>query len=270
MEYIRLNNEKLMPMVGFGTWALRGDECIKSVETAISCGYRMIDTAIMYQNEKEVGEGIKKSGVGREEVFITSKLDSTCNSYTKAKEEIMLSIERLGSEYIDLFLIHEPYDNNLDMYRALCEAYENGLIKAVGVSNFNKRRLDIFLSECGIIPAVNQIEAHIFYPQLNYVSYLKEKRIATQAWSPLAQGNDELFENVVLRNIGEKYRKTTAQVALRFLLQSGISVVPKTAHEARMKENIDIFDFRLNEDDMQKLICLNKGKTLSPWTEHWK
>lgn len=258
-----------MPMIGFGTWDIRGKDCIECVKNAISCGYRMIDTAIMYGNEKEVGKGIKESGIEREEIFLTSKLDSSCNSYLKAKEGILRSLEYMDMEYIDLFLIHEPYENNLDMYRALCEAYEKKLVKAIGVSNFNKRRLDNFLKECGIIPAVNQIESHVFYPQLELVKYLEKNKIAAQAWGPLAQGKVKIFENDILKRTGEKYGKTAAQVALRYLVQLGISVVPKTTSEKRMKENINIFDFRLTEDEMIEISKLNKNQTLSPWTEHW-
>ncbi len=270
MEYMELCNGMQMPMLGFGTWAIRGTACIESVVSAIACGYRMLDTAIMYENEKEVGQGIRESGIKREEIFLTSKLNQSCNSYEKARDGIQRSLDRMGVAYADLFLVHEPYEESLEMYRALCEAYESGRVKAIGVSNFNQRRLETFLKECGILPAVNQIEAHIFYPQLELVSYLRKQGIAAQAWGPLAQGQEGIFDNPILQSIGKKHEKTTAQVALRFLVQSGISVVPKTTREVRMKENMDIFDFRLTEAEMREILALDKKQTLSPWTEHWK
>lgn len=270
MEYIELHNGMQMPMLGFGTWAIRGTECIKSVVSAIACGYRMLDTAIMYENEKEVGQGIRESGVRREDIFLTSKLNQSCNSYEKAKDGICRSLDRMGVEYADLFLVHEPYEQSLEMYRALCEAYESGRVKAIGLSNFNQRRLENFLKECGILPAVNQIEAHIFYPQLELVSYLRKHNIAAQAWGPLAQGQAGIFNNSILQRIGNKYEKSTAQVALRFLVQLGISVVPKTTKEVRMKENMGIFNFQLTEDEMREIMTLDKKQTLSPWTENWK
>ena len=269
MEHAVLNNKVLMPMVGFGTWNLRGDDCIRAVETAASCGYRLFDTAIMYENEAEVGCGIKNAGIPRENVFITTKLDSSCNGYEQAKAGICRSLERMGAEYIDLFLVHEPYDRSPEMYRALCEAYESGLVRAVGVSNFNRRRLDSFLTECGIVPAVDQIESHVFYPQTELVAYLKERGITPQAWTPLAQGKNSLFSNPVLKKLREKYGKTEAQIALRFLTQLGVAVAPKSSHESRMRENLDIFDFTLRAEDMAAILRLDEGKTLSPWTEHW-
>lgn len=270
MEYAVLNNGVRMPMIGLGTWDLRGEECVRCVETAVACGYRLFDTAIMYENEQAVGRGIRNSGIQREEVFITSKLDSTCNGYAEARDGIRRSLERIGTEYIDLFLVHEPYDHSLEMYRALCEALEEGLVRAVGVSNFNENRLAAFLKECGTLPAVNQIESHVFYPQAEFVAGMSAQGIVPQAWAPLAQGKEGVFANPTLKKLRERYGKTEAQIALRYLVQLGIAVVPKSSHEARMKENLSLFDFTLQPEDMAQIRCLNRGKTLSPWTERWK
>lgn len=274
MEYIKLNNGVQMPLAGMGMWDSRGEECEKAVEDAIACGYRLIDTAIMYKNEREVGNAIqnamKHTGVSRKELFITSKLYNHCNSYEKAKAAIEESLETMQLDYMDLFLVHEPYEASLEMYRALCDAYEKGLVRAIGISNFNRRRLDLFLKECGIVPAVNQIESHVFYPQLELVNYMKEKGITAQAWGPLAQGQNNIFTHPVLTEIGSHHKKTASQIALRYLAQNNISVVPKTVKVKRMKENLDIFDFELTNDEMRQISTLNGNKTLSPWTENWK
>ncbi len=270
MQNIILNNEVVMPMVGFGTVTLSGQEGIRNIQQAIEVGYRLIDTAVMYGNEKEVGLAIKNSGIKREMLFITTKLDSRFDNYKKSKEGIKQSIDRLGVEYVDLFLVHEPYDAALDMYRALAEAYEEGLIRAIGISNFSRRRYDIFIKECGIMPAINQIESHVFYSQLEYVNYLHEKGTKVQAWEPLAKGMNHIFTHPILTEIGRKYEKTPAQIALRYLVQHGISVIPRTVKKEHMMLNMDIFNFELSIEDLEQVRTLDTGRTLSDWTNRWK
>lgn len=270
MEYITLKQGLKLPLLGFGTWDLRGEECIRSVERAIGLGYTLIDTAQMYQNEKEVGLGIQNAKVNRDKLFITTKVCGSANSYGKTKLAVDESLKNLNVDFIDLYLIHEPYQQANEMYQALMEAKDAGKIRAIGISNYNQRRLELFMKECGEMPAVNQIESHVFYPQLELVEYMKKYEIAAQAWGPLAQGKNHIFSNEVLTSLGEKYKKSAAQVALRFLVQNQISVVPKSAKEMRMIQNQEIFDFRLTEDEMQEIKHLNTGHSLSPWTSMWE
>lgn len=270
MKTIRLNNGIQMPVIGYGTWDIRGKECIQCVKDAILNGYRLIDTARMYENEIEVGKGIESSGIAREELFLTTKLDSHCNGYELAKNAIMDSLQRLHVDSIDLVLIHEPYDHFLDMYKALEEAYDKGIVRAIGVSNFNQRKMEQLFKECRILPAVNQIESHVFYPQKEFVAYLNSKSVVAQAWSPLAQGQENIFEKDILLEIGKKYHKTAAQIALKYLLQMHITIIPKTSKVSRMKENRDLFDFTLTNQEMEQISKLNKNHTLYYWTEEWK
>lgn len=266
---IHLNSGAAMPRIGFGTWDLRGKACTSAVAEAISAGYRLIDTAIMYENEAETGEGVRESGLTRESLFLTTKLDGACNGYGKALSAIERSLQRMKLDYLDLVLIHEPYSHAAEMYRALTEAHAAGLIRSIGVSNFNRRRYDLFLSECGLIPAVNQIESHVFYAQLPFVRHMAETGTAAQAWGPLAQGKHEIFRNPLLCAIGERHGKTAAQVALRFLLQSGVAIVPKSADPIRMRQNLDVLDFALTDDELAALRELDEGRSLSDWTSRW-
>lgn len=269
MEYITLHNGVQMPLVGLGTWDLRGQECIDTVEKAIQLGYRLIDTAQMYGNEKEVGEGIIKSGVPRKDIFITTKIYRISNSYEKAKKAIASSLQNLQVDYLDLLLLHEPYVQGPQMYKALEEAYQEGLIKAIGISNYNEEWYQTFLKECSIIPAVNQVETHLYFQKWELQELLKKHGTAMQAWSPLAQGIGNIIEQPLLVSIGKKYQKSPAQIALRFLVQRGISVIPKSKHEHRLLENINIFDFALTMEEMQEIRTLDKHKTLFPWTENF-
>lgn len=270
VEQITLNNGVKMPLIGFGTYEIRGSEGIQLIEEAIQIGYRMLDTAHMYENEKEVGQGVKKSGIRREELFITTKLNQPFNSYEKAKQGIELSLNNMNLEYIDLYLIHEPYTNGLDMYRALKEYYDKGIIRAIGISNYSRRKYDDFIKLCGIVPAVNQIESHVYYPQLEFIEHMRKNGTTAQAWAPLAGGNRNVGNEKVLCDIGEKYGKSPYQVALRYLIQNGISVIPKTHHISRMKSNFEVLDFQLNEQDMHQIELLDQKETLYRWTLAWE
>ena len=263
MEFVTLNNGQQMPMVGFGTWQILGDQCETCVRQALDLGYRLIDTARMYENEEAVGRGIRASGVAREEIFLTTKVFQPDNSYAGTRAAIDQSLLRLGTDYIDLFLIHEPYDEDKDMVRAMEEALEAGKIRAIGISNYNKDLYARFVAECGVIPAVNQVEAHVFHQQLP----LKAAMDGTcmQAWSPLTCGQKPVVTDPVLTEIGAKYGKTAAQIALKALVQQGIPVVPKTVTPARMKENLDLFDFTLSPEDLETIRAMDTGKTLFGW-----
>lgn len=267
MEYVKLNNGVLMPLVGLGTWDLRNKECIDTVSKAIQLGYRLIDTAQMYGNEKEVGLGIMKSGMNRQELFITTKIYRISNSYEKAKQAIDESLKNLQLDYIDLLLLHEPYTQGPQMYQALEEAYKEGKVKAIGISNYNEKWYQNFIKECSIIPAVNQVEVHVNFQKWQLQDMLEKHGTLMQAWSPLGQGIGNIFKNPILIQIGKKYNKSPAQVALRFLVQRGISVIPKSNKESRLMENINIFDFQLTDEEIETIKQLNTNKTLFSWTE---
>lgn len=269
MEYSQLNNGVMMPLVGLGTWDLRGQECVDTVAKAIQLGYRLIDTAHMYGNEKEVGLGIIQSGIERKEIFLTTKIYRMSNSYEKAKQAIDTSLKNLQVDYLDMMLLHEPYQQGPQMYQALEEAYAEGKIKAIGISNYNQQWYQEFIKNCTILPAVNQVETHVYYQKWELQELLRRHGTLMQAWSPLAQGIGNFMKQPVLVSIGKKYQKSPAQIALRFLVQRGISVIPKSKHEHRLLENINIFDFQLTTDEMQELHKLDTNKTLFPWTENF-
>jgi len=263
MEFVTLNNGQRMPMVGFGTWQILGSQCETCVRQALDLGYRLIDTARMYENEEAVGRGIRASGVAREEIFLTTKVFQPDNSYEGTRAAIDQSLLRLGVDYIDLFLIHEPYDEDRDMVRAMGEALEAGKIRALGISNYNKDLYARFVADCGVIPAVNQVEAHVFHQQLPLKAAMGET--VMQAWSPFTSGQRPVVTDPVLTKIGAKYGKTAAQIALKALVQQGIPVVPKTVTPARMKENLDLFDFTLSSEDLETIRAMDTGKTLFGW-----
>lgn len=267
MEYMTLNNGVKMPLLGLGTWDLNGEECTQVVCNAIQSGYRLIDTAQMYGNEIAVGDGIIKSGINRHELFITTKIYRKSHSYEKAKQAINDSLRNLKVDYIDLLLLHEPYLHGNEMYKALEEAYESGMIRAIGISNYNQALFDEFLKQCRIIPAVNQIECHVYFQKWEYQNYLESHQVKVQAWSPLAQGKGDIMNDPILKEISQKYEKTVSQIILRFLTQRGISVIPKTKRQSRLIENINIFDFQLTQEEIQSIKILDRKKTLFPWTE---
>lgn len=263
MEFVTLNNNIKMPLLGLGTYTLQGNECEKCISEAIEIGYTLIDTAQMYANEKYVGNAIKH--YDRKNLFITTKLYSPSTSYERAKSDIEKSLNNLQTDYIDLLLIHEPYSQSLAMYRAMTEGVNSGKIKAIGISNFNKNQYLDFIKNCEIIPAVNQVECHVFYRQKDLQEVLAEYGTHMQAWSPFACGKNNFFNNPVLAETGKKYDKTPAQIGLKYLIQSGISAIPKSSKSNRLKENFDIFDFNLNDNDMKAIDTLNSNRTLFGW-----
>ena len=266
MNSVTLNNGVKMPLLGLGTWDLRGETCVETVRAALELGYRLVDTARMYGNEREVGEGLRRSGVSRSEVFVTTKLYRTADSYAKAKRDIDASLRALGLSCVDLLLVHEPYPSAAEMYRALEEALREGKARAIGVSNFDETRYAAFLKECGTVPAVNQLECHIYFQRWAFQERMAAEGTVLQAWSPLAQNIDGAANHPVLREIGAKYGKTAAQIGLRFLTQRDIPVIPKTKRPARLTENMALFDFRLSEEDMAVIRGLDRNDTLFPWT----
>lgn len=262
MLYTTLNNGLKMPVLGFGVYQVPDPAvCEKAVGEAISAGYRLIDTAAAYMNEEAVGRAVKKSGVKREDLFITTKLWVQDASYEKAKDAIETSLKKLGLDYIDLYLIHQPMGDYYGAYRATEEAYRAGKLKAIGVSNFYPHILTDFCETVDIIPAVNQVELHPFFAQENALKTMKEYGVTPEAWGPFAEGKHGIFTHPVLTEIAKKYGKSTAQVALRWNIQRGVVVIPKSTHENRIKENIDVFDFELSPEDMAKINALSLDRS---------
>ncbi|MEX0986266.1 MAG: aldo/keto reductase [Bacteroidales bacterium] len=264
IETITLNNGVLMPILGFGTLYLNGDVGVQCVSDAISLGYRLIDTATIYGNEESVGGGIKKSGISREDLFVTSKVWVDDSGYKQAKQAFQTSLDKLGLDYLDLYLIHRPRGDVKGSWKAMEELYNEGKIRAIGVSNFENAHLDELLSYAKIKPAVNQIESHAFFQQDKANKALKKLGIQMEAWSPLAQGRNGLFTNNTLEAIGKKYNKTNAQVSLRWHYQRGIVAIPRTSQKSHMIENLNVFDFELNESDMKKIDSLDLNITQFP------
>ena len=265
MEFAVLNNGMEMPLVGFGTWDLRGGECAAAVEQAISLGYHLIDTARMYGNEEAVGRGIQRSGVPRERIFLTSKVYRPDNSYAGTLKAIDQSLRALDTDYIDLYLIHEPYREAPEMYRVLEEALQDGKLRAVGVSNFNAQQYEGLLQACRIVPAVDQVGAHVYFQQQVLQKTLEAHGTHMEAWSPFAAGMREIFRDPVLAAIGRAHGKTAAQTALRSLVQRGITAIPKSSSPKRMAENLELFDFTLSPKEMEQIRALDGGKTLFGW-----
>lgn len=258
MEFVTLNNGVKIPLEGFGVFQVPDSaECEKAVLDAIESGYRLIDTAAAYMNEEAVGSAIKKSGVPREELFITTKLWVQDASYGGAKTAIETSLKKLGLDYLDLYLIHQPMGDYIGAYRAMEEAYEIGGLKAIGVCNFYPERLADFCETVKITPMVNQIELHPFFQQTKALDLMKEYGVVPEAWGPFAEGKFGIFSHPVLTEIGKKYGKTAAQAALRWNVQRGVVVIPKSVHKDRMKQNFDIWDFELSEDDMNEIAELD-------------
>lgn len=256
-----------MPLLGLGTYNLRGKECEKVLDLAFELGYRLIDSAQMYENEKQIGFSLHralKAGIKREELFITTKLSHSM-SYEQTLKSIEDSLDKLGLDYVDLLLIHSPYSQALQMYKAMEDCYKQGKIKALGLSNFNAKLLLKFISCVKIPPVLNQIQTHIFFQRLEFLELLKQKGIIMQAWSPFIAGLKGLFENKLLQEIAYKHQKTVAQVALRFLAQLGISVIPKASKREHLKQNLEIFDFVLDSKDMEQLKSLDKNKSFFSW-----
>ena len=260
MEYTVLNNGVRMPLEGFGVFQVSDlAQCEQAVIDAIASGYRLIDTAAAYMNEEAVGAAIRKSDVPREELFITSKLWVQDATYEGAKQAIDTSLAKLGLDYLDLYLIHQPMKDYLGAYRAMEEAYREGKLRAIGVCNFYPNRLCDFCESVEIIPAVNQVELHPFFQQEDALQLMHEYGVQPQAWGPFAEGKHGIFTHPLLSEIGEKYGKSAAQVALRWNVQRGVVVIPKSVHKERMEQNIDIWDFMLSEEDMKRIAKLDLG-----------
>ena len=274
MEYVKLNNGIEMPILGFGIYQIPKEETKRCVLDAIKVGYRSIDTAQAYGNEAGVGEALKECGLPREEFFITTKVWISNAGYEKAKVSIEASLKALQTEYIDLLLIHQPFGDYYGTYRAMEEAYKAGKIRAIGVSNFGPDRYIDIEKFSEIKPAVNQIETHVFQQQRVAKEYMKKYGCQIESWGPFAEGKNDIFHNPILTRIGQKYSKTAAQVALRFLLQSDVVIIPKSTHKDRMEQNFSIFDFVLSEDDMSEIEKLDGGESLffshyDPGTVEW-
>lgn len=265
MDYVTLNNGVKMPMIGLGVFRVNDQkECEEMVYQAIKLGYRLIDTAAAYGNEEAVGRAIKRSSVPREDLFITTKLWVTDTNYEDSKRGFQRSLDRLGLDYIDLYLIHQPYNDYYGAWRAMEELYRGGKVRAIGVDNFQQDRLIDFISFNEIIPAVNLIETNVFFQREHDLSVMKEKNIQMEAWSPLAAGNNNLFNNDLLKQLSVKYKKSVAQIVLRWLSQRGIVSIPKSSNLKRMKENIEIFDFDITEEDMNAIAQLDTNQSCFP------
>ena len=258
MEYVTLNNGLKMPILGFGVFQIPKEETEKCVLDAIEVGYRLFDTAQSYGNERAVGNAIKASGLDRSEFFITTKLWISEQGYEKAKKSIEGSLERLQMDYVDLLLIHQPFGDYYGTYRAMEELYNEGKLKAIGVSNFYSDRLIDLIKFNKIVPMVNQVETHPFHQQVEANEIMKKYGVQIQAWAPFAEGKNDLFSNEVLVSIGNKYNKSSAQVTLRYLIQRGISVLPKSIKKERMQQNFDVFDFELSQKDMDAILKLDQ------------
>lgn len=260
MEYVTLNNGIKMPLEGFGVFQVPDPaQCKQAVLDAINSGYRLIDTAAAYVNEEAVGAAIKESGVDRSELFITTKLWIQDADYESAKKAIQTSLDKLGLDYLDLYLIHQPMGDYVGAYRAMEEAYKEGTLRAIGVCNFYPARLADLCETVDVIPAVNQVELHPFFQQEDALALMKEYGVRPEAWGPFAEGNHGIFTHPVLSSIGEKYGKSAAQVALRWNVQRGVVVIPKSVHKDRIEQNMNIWDFELSEDDMNEIAKLDLG-----------
>jgi len=262
MEFISLRNDVKMPVLGYGVFQIPAEETEKCVLEAIRAGYRSIDTAQGYFNEAAVGNALKKSGLPREEFFVTTKLWLSNHGYEKAMAAIERSLERLQSDYVDLMLIHQPFGDYYGAYRAMEEAYKEGKLRAIGVSNFYPDRLIDLCRFTDIPPMVNQVETHVFYQQQEAHKYMEQYDVVHMSWAPFAEGQKNMFTNPVLTRIGERHSKTAAQTALRYLIQRGVALIPKSSHVERMAQNLNIFDFTLNEEEMDAILSLDEGKTL--------
>lgn len=263
METVKLNNGVEMPILGFGVFQVTDlDECERSVVDAIETGYRLIDTAQSYMNEEAVGKAIKRSGVAREELFITTKLWIQSNGYEGTKKAFETSLKKLQLDYLDLYLIHQPYGDVYGEWRALEELYKEGKLRAIGVSNFQPDRLIDLIIHNEIVPAVNQVETHPFHQQIDTQQFMIDNNVQIESWGPFAEGKNDIFKNELLKGIGEKYDKSIAQVILRWLTQRGVVAIPKSVKKERMAENLNSLDFRLTSDEMEQIKTLDTNASL--------
>jgi 2,5-diketo-D-gluconate reductase A len=263
MQKVMLNNGVEMPIIGFGVYQIEDDnQCEQSVYDALMAGYRLIDTAAAYLNEEAVGRAIKRSGVPREEIFVTTKLWIQDAGYESTKKAFAKSLERLQLDYLDLYLIHQPFGDVYGSWRAMEELYREGKIRAIGVSNFYPDRLVDLIIHNEVIPAVNQVETHPFCQQIESAKLMKEHHVQIESWAPFAEGRNDIFQNEVLVSIAEKHHKSVAQVILRWLTQREVVVIPKSVHKERIIENFNIFDFELSQEDMEKIAALDTKESL--------
>ena len=262
MNEIKLSNGVLMPQMGYGVYQIEPEDCERCVMDAISVGYRMIDTAQAYLNEEAVGKAWKKSGVRREDLFLVNKVWHSNYGEGQTMKSIDESLRKLQTDYIDLMLLHQPFCDRYGAYRDLEKAYKAGKVRAIGVSNFFPDHLVDLAANMEIAPMVNQVETHVFDQQREARKYMDEIGTHIMSWAPLAEGQNNIFSDPVLTKIGEKYGKTAAQVALRWLLQSDVIIIPKTVHKCRMEENLNLFDFTLDADDMEAIALLDTGHSL--------
>ena len=274
MDYVTLNNGVKMPQLGYGVYQTPPEDTERCVLEAIELGYRSIDTAQAYGNEEGVGNAIQKCGLPREDLFITTKIWISNAGYEKAKASITESLRKLQTDYIDLLLIHQPFGDYYGTYRAMEEAYRAGKVRAIGVSNFYPDRYLDLVHFAEIKPAVNQVETHVFQQQKIAKEYLKKNGTQIMSWGPFAEGKNDYFNNPVLKDIAAAHGKSAAQVALRFLLQSDVVLIPKSVHKERMEENFNVFDFALTDEEMARIEALDTGKSLffshyDPQTVEW-
>lgn len=265
MNELTLNNHVRMPVIGYGTWDVRGEAGKRSILTALDLGYRLIDTAQMYENEQIVGCAVKESDIPREELFLTTKIYRPDTTYQKAKSGIEQSLNKLQTDYIDLLLIHEPYKSAPEMYEAFKEALKNGKVRAIGISNFDAEKYKEFVRSCEIIPAVNQVESHVYFPQLELKNLLNSYGTQMQSWASFTEGRKNIFAEPVLKEIGARHGKTSGQIALRYLIQNGIAVIPKSVHRERMAENLAVLDFALTPSEISAISRLNGNSSLFGW-----
>lgn len=262
MQKVTLNNGVEMPILGFGVFQINDPaECEQSVLDALETGYRLIDTAASYQNEEAVGKAIRASGVPREEIFLTTKLWVQDTGYEKTKIAFEKSLKRLNVDYLDLYLIHQPYGDVYGSWRALEELYKEGKTRAIGISNFQPDRVMDLICFNKIVPAVNQIETHPFHQQVENQQFLQENGVQIESWGPFAEGKNGLFTNELLADIGEKHSKSIAQVVLRWLVQRGVVAIPKSVRKDRMKENLSVFDFQLSQEEMDRIQSLDQKES---------
>ena len=262
MNTVKLNNGIEMPLIGYGVYQISPTECERCVSDALQVGYRLIDTAQAYHNEESVGNAVRKSGIDRKDIFIVSKIWISNYGYEKAKNSIEESLRKLQTDYIDLMLLHQPFCDRYGAYRALEEAYKEGKLRAIGVSNFYPDHFIDISSNMEIVPAINQVETHVFNQQIEAQRIMEEFGTHIMSWGPFAEGRNGFFTNIQLAEIGMKYGKSIAQIALRWLIQRGVIIIPKSTHIERMRQNIDIFDFSLSVEDMTAISTLDTGKSL--------
>lgn len=262
MKTIKLNNGIEMPQIGYGVYQVSPDECERCVSDALKTGYRMIDTAQAYHNEEGVGRAVKNSGINRSDIFIVSKVWISNYGYEKAKASIDDSLRKLQTDYIDLMLLHQPFCDRYGAYRALEDAYREGKLRAIGVSNFYPDHFIDLASNVDIVPAVNQVETHVFNQQTEAQKIMEEFGTHIMSWGPLAEGRNNLFSNETLTKTGYSHGKSVAQIALRWLIQRGVIIIPKSVHIERMEQNLDIFNFELTDEEMAEIATLDTGKSL--------